>query len=62
MFIKLIKTDELAETLSITTKRVYEMVKQNKIPKYCIVKIGRNIRFDLEAIEMWLCENKLSNE
>lgn len=58
----LITAQDLAQTLSVNTKRIYEMVKQNIIPKECIVKIGRNIRFDVEAIETWLYDNKLSNK
>ncbi len=42
---------ELSKELKISTGGIYHWVSQRKIP---YLKIGRNIRFDPEAIKQWL--------
>lgn len=44
--------DELAEMLRVDRQRVYELVRQNKIP---VIRLGeRQYRFDAEAIRQWI--------
>jgi len=48
---RLLKADEVAEVLQVPKPRVYELARQQVLPA---VRIGRQIRFRQEAIEMWL--------
>lgn len=44
--------DEVAEILRVDRQRVYELVRQNKIP---VIRLGeRQYRFDAESIQIWL--------
>lgn len=44
--------DEVAEMLRVDRQRVYELVRQNKIP---VIRLGeRQYRFDAESIQIWL--------
>jgi excisionase family DNA binding protein len=49
---------ELAEYLSIPEGSLYVMVCQKKIP---YLKIGRRLKFDLQAIEEWLKNKRIKN-
>ena len=45
----------LAARLSITTRHVRRLIQERRIP---FIKVGRLVRFDPEAIERWLDENR----
>lgn len=49
----LLRARDIAEWLDVSEWHVYDLVRQNLIPH---VKMGRNIRFQAEAIERWLEE------
>lgn len=44
--------DEVAELLRVDRQRVYELVRQHKIP---VIRVGeRQYRFNAEAIAQWM--------
>lgn len=52
---KLINVTQLAAKLSSTVGTIYAYVSMKKIiPGECIVKLGRAVRFDEEAVDKWL--------
>ena len=51
---KLINVKEMAVKLSSTVGTVYAYVSMRVIPAECIIKLGRSLRFDETAVNMWL--------
>lgn len=51
----LLDTPALAAWLSINTRHVRRLIQERRIP---FIKVGRLVRFDPEAIERWLDENR----
>jgi len=47
---------QLAKEIGISEGGIYHWVSQKKIPH---IKIGRNVRFDSEAIKAWLEKKKV---
>jgi len=47
----LLTAQELAQRLRVPTARVYELARQDAIPS---VRLGRQIRFDCEAVARWI--------
>ena len=52
---RLITVKELADRLKISTATVYDWVYRKIIP---YIKVGRLVRFEIEAIEKWLSERR----
>lgn len=50
---KLSRVAPVAERLDLPERRVYELVRAGVLPH---VRVGRSIRFDLDAIEKWIGE------
>jgi excisionase family DNA binding protein len=50
---------ELAERLHVSRHTIYTWVSQRRIP---FLKIGRLLRFDLDAVERWLIEKSRPEE
>ena len=49
---RLIKADKVAEILDVSTQRVYELTRENRIP---FIKIGdRQYRYSETALQAWL--------
>lgn len=48
---KLTSAEPVAEMLGVKVHRVYDLARQDLIPH---VKLGRQVRFDLEKVEAWL--------
>jgi len=48
---KLCTVERGAEFLGVSKQRMYELVRRNMIPG--VVKIGRQVRIDLEELEVW---------
>jgi len=55
---KLLDVPGLAEYLSVPKGTIYTDVCMRKIPQKAIVKLGRSLRFDVEAINEWIEENR----
>lgn len=51
---KLIDVTTMAEKLGSTVGSVYAKVSMRAIPQWCVVKIGKALRFDEEAVDKWL--------
>lgn len=43
---------DLATRLSVDRHRAYELIRQGRVPG--VVRIGRQIRIDLDAVEEWI--------
>lgn len=48
---QIVKAPDIAALLDVGEWRVYDLVRQDLIPH---VKLGRQIRFDLAAVERWI--------
>jgi excisionase family DNA binding protein len=51
---KLLTVDGLSDYLSMPKPTIYTWVCLRKIPAPCIVKLGRSLRFDVEAVDNWV--------
>ncbi len=54
---RLLNIKELSEYLGIPVNTLYCWVSSGKIPK---VKLGRLVKFDIQDINQWIENNKLS--
>jgi len=57
---RLMNISELSAYLGTPKGSIYTMVCLRKIPQECIVKLGRALRFEREAIDKWISQQKLS--
>jgi excisionase family DNA binding protein len=48
---RLITMDEVADWLSVSKQRAYELARQEVIP---VVRLGRQIRVNPERLEQWI--------
>ena len=55
MSANLMTVGEVAEYLNVKPRWVYYAVSNEQIP---FVRLGRNLRFDADDIDLWLAENK----
>lgn len=55
---RLMNISELADYLGTPKGSIYTMVCLRKIPQECVVKLGRALRFEKEAIDRWITENR----
>jgi hypothetical protein len=53
---QLLKVKKVAGMLDSTEYRVYEMIRLRLIPQSAIVRMGRQIRVDSEALEQWIAQ------
>lgn len=51
MLQKMMTADEVAEVLSISKARVYDLTRQKLIPS---VRLGREVRFSPDALRAWI--------
>ncbi len=56
--ITLLNVQEMAAKLKSTVGTVYAWVSMRKIPTDCVVKLGRKLLFDLDAVNQWLATCK----
>jgi phage terminase Nu1 subunit (DNA packaging protein) len=49
----LAKADKVAQILNVDKARVYELAR-TVLPPGVVVRIGRQVRFDLRALREWL--------
>lgn len=50
----LITVQRMAEKLCSTVGSIYAKVSAKQIPNWCIVKVGRRLLFDENAVDKWL--------
>ena len=48
---RIVSVKPVAELLAVTPARVYDLAQRDIIPH---IKLGRQVRFDLDKIEAWL--------
>lgn len=48
---KLLTVKEAAQYLQLKERTIYAMVTDGRLPSSCIIRIGRNIRFSVDAIK-----------
>ena len=58
---RLLNISELATYLGTPKGSIYTMVCLRKIPQYCVVKLGRALRFEKDAIDRWINEKRCSS-
>jgi predicted DNA-binding transcriptional regulator AlpA len=59
---RLLNADELAAYIGTTTENVYQMKSKGDFPDGLIVKIGRSLRFDKPAVDLWIEGMKSGNQ
>lgn len=52
--ITLLDVAQMAEKIKSTVGTVYVWVSSKKIPEWCVIKVGRSLRFDALAVSQWL--------
>jgi len=57
---RLMNIRELSEYLGTSKGSIYTMVCLQKIPQSCVVKFGRALRFERDAIDKWVNQQKAS--
>lgn len=50
----LINVQQMADKLCSTAGSVYAKVSTRQIPGWCIVKVGKRVLFDEDAVNKWL--------
>ena len=51
---RLMNVREVSAYLAMPVATVYAYVGRGKIPKECITRIGRSLKFDRLAIDLWI--------
>ena len=52
---RLLNTKEAAEYLAMTKAALYQLVHRKKVP---VVRLGRALRFDIQALDAWIEERR----
>ena len=53
---RLLTVNELAEYMGTTPKSIYTQKCKGKIPKACIIKRGKSLRFDIIEVDKWIID------
>lgn len=53
---RLLTPEEIADLLRISRKAVYAMAARGQLPG--VIRLGRRLRFDREAVMLWLDESR----
>jgi excisionase family DNA binding protein len=51
---RLMRVPDVAKTLGVTAWRVYDLARQGVLPPGVVVRLGREVRVDAEALEAWV--------
>lgn len=57
---RLLSVEEMARYIGSTKGSIYTFKCEGKIPKECIIKMGRSLRFDVIEVDKWLDSLKCS--
>ncbi len=57
---RLLNTKELSEYLGTPPSSIYTMICRGRIPRECILKMGRGLRFEKAEIDKWISAKRLS--
>jgi len=55
---RLLNVKELSHYLSMPVPTVYTYVHSRRIPKEAVVKVGRALRFEKDAIDKWINDQR----
>lgn len=58
---RLMNIGELSAYLGTPKGSIYTMVCLRKIPQECVVKLGKALRFEKEAIDKWINEKRVTS-
>lgn len=50
----LLNVKQMADKIGSTQGSIYAKVSAKQIPNWCIVKVGRRLLFDENAVDKWL--------
>lgn len=53
---RLLTVNELAEYMGTTPKSIYTLKCKGKIPKACVIKRGKSLRFDIIEVDKWIID------
>ena len=56
----LMDVTELSNCLSLPKATIYTWVQTGRIPRNCVVRLGRSLRFHVPAIEAWVQRSRQS--
>lgn len=51
---RLVRAREAAEALGVSPWRVYDLARQGVLPAGVVVRLGREVRIDAEALRAWV--------
>jgi len=50
---------QLSGYLAMPVATIYTWVCLRRVPASCIVRLGRSLRFDREAVDLWIEEQRI---
>ncbi|MDQ3258277.1 MAG: helix-turn-helix domain-containing protein [Acidobacteriota bacterium] len=50
---QLARVEKAAEVLNVDKQRMYELAR-GTLPSGVVIRIGRQVRFDLDALQQWI--------
>ena len=54
MAIRLVRVEDAAGALGVSTQRIYEMIRVGILPPGVAVRLGRQVRIDAGQLAAWL--------
>lgn len=51
---RLVIAQRAADVLGVKKQRIYQIVRKKVLPAGIVVHIGRQLRFDLDALQNWI--------
>jgi predicted DNA-binding transcriptional regulator AlpA len=51
-----VNTAELADRFRTSPAQIYDWAREHKFPQRCVLRIGKKLLFDIEAINKWAAE------
>ena len=51
---RLLNVKELSEYIAMPVATIYTYASTGKIPSECIKRIGRALKFEIEAVDRWI--------
>lgn len=56
---RLLNIRQLSDYLAMPVATIYTWVCLRRVPAACIVRLGRSLRFDREAVDRWIEERRI---
>lgn len=58
---RLLNIRQLSDYLAMPVATIYTWVCLRRVPAACIVRLGRSLRFDREAVDRWIEEQRIGS-